>query len=41
MFSNDEVINIDVGWSEADGIPISSRDLAARGPANIGPMLRS
>ena len=28
MFSNNEVINIDVGWGEADGIPVSSGDLA-------------
>jgi hypothetical protein len=28
MFSNDEVINIDVGWGAADGIPVSSGDLA-------------
>jgi hypothetical protein len=28
-YSNDEVINIDVGWGEADGIPISGGDLAA------------
>jgi hypothetical protein len=28
MFSNDEVINIDVGWGEVDGMPISSGDLA-------------
>jgi hypothetical protein len=28
MFSNDEVINIDVGWGEADGIPVGSGDLA-------------
>jgi hypothetical protein len=28
MFSNDEVINIDIGWGEVDGMPISSGDLA-------------
>lgn len=28
MFSNDEVINIAVGWGEVDGIPISSGNLA-------------
>jgi hypothetical protein len=29
MYSNDEVINIDVGWGEVDGMPISAGDLAA------------
>jgi hypothetical protein len=28
MFSNHEVINIDIGWGEVKGMPISSRDLA-------------
>ena len=28
MFSNDEVINIDIGWGEVKGMPISSSDLA-------------
>ena len=28
MFSNNEVINIDIGWGEADGIPVGSGDLA-------------
>jgi hypothetical protein len=29
MYSNDEVINIDVGWGEVDGMPIDSGGLAA------------
>jgi hypothetical protein len=28
MFSNDEIINIDVGWGEVDGMPIASGNLA-------------
>jgi hypothetical protein len=28
MFSNDEVINIDIGWGEVKGMPISPGDLA-------------
>jgi hypothetical protein len=28
MFSNDEVINIDIGWGEVKGMPISTGDLA-------------
>jgi hypothetical protein len=28
MFSNDEVINIDIGWGEVDGMPITPGDLA-------------